>query len=80
MLDFVLALGLVANSWFIPNRTSLTAGQIVKSQMLSRLVEGILKLGLASILARSFGLTGIAASSSIAALRSPAKGLPSRSD
>ena len=70
MLDATLAAALVANAWVLPKRALLSAARVVRPQALSRLSEGLLNFLLSIVLGRWFGLIGIVASTSLAALPS----------
>ena len=70
MLDAALAAALLPNAWVLPKRALLSAAKVVRPQALSRLSEGLLNLLLSILLGRWFGLVGIVASTSLAALAS----------
>jgi len=67
-LDLALAFNLVAYAWVLPSRAALTANLVAASQVPIRLLDGFLNLGLSVVLARAFGLPGVAFGTGIAAL------------
>jgi O-antigen/teichoic acid export membrane protein len=67
-LNTAFALNLLVNVWIIPNRATLSAGLLVKRQVLSRVGEAVLNLGLSIFLTLQFGLVGVVLSTAIAAL------------
>jgi peptidoglycan biosynthesis protein MviN/MurJ (putative lipid II flippase) len=68
MLDATLALNLFVNAWLMPCRAVLIAGLVVRPQAIGRIIEALLNLGLSIILARRFGLIGVALSTAIAGM------------
>jgi O-antigen/teichoic acid export membrane protein len=66
-LDTVMMLNLIALSWIMPNRMALMVGLRARAQALTRIVEAILNLCLSLLLARRYGLVGIAAATAVAA-------------
>lgn len=77
LLDLFLATNLMVHSWVLPNRAALTAGLIVRPQVIMRLIEGFLNLGLSIILGLKYGLLGIVISTSIAGVLTSIWYLPS---
>lgn len=67
-LDTVLMLNLIVFSWVLPNRMALVAGLCARPQALTRVAEMLLNLCLSVLLARSYGLAGVAAATTVAAL------------
>ena len=67
-LDLALALNLIVHSWVLPNRAALSAGLILRPQAISRIIEGLLNLGLAILLGSYYGLVGIVISTAIAGI------------
>lgn len=65
-LDLALALNLIVHAWVLPNRAILTAGFIVRPQVISRILEGFLNLALSIVLGLYFGLLGIMVATSLA--------------
>ncbi|HEX8844423.1 MAG TPA: MATE family efflux transporter [Pyrinomonadaceae bacterium] len=66
-LDALMMLNLIAFSWVLPNRMALIVGLRARPQALTRLAEALLNLCLSVLLARRYGLVGIAAATTIAA-------------
>jgi O-antigen/teichoic acid export membrane protein len=67
-LDMALALNLVVHLWVLPNRALLWASLDVRAPVISRLIEGALNLILSVLLARHFGLFGVAIATALAGL------------
>jgi Na+-driven multidrug efflux pump len=58
-VDLVMAFYIIAYNWIMPSQTLLAANLIVRPQCISRIIEGILNVGLAIVLGRRLGLVGI---------------------
>jgi O-antigen/teichoic acid export membrane protein len=58
-LDSALAAGLVVQCWNLPNRALLSASMIVRPQTLCGIVEGLLNVCIAVLLAKPLGLFGV---------------------
>ena len=67
-LDVALAVNLVVFVWILPNRAVLSANLAVRPQVLVRLLEGIVSLGLAILLGKMYGLIGIVVATGLASL------------
>ncbi|HUI10796.1 MAG TPA: lipopolysaccharide biosynthesis protein [Bacteroidota bacterium] len=67
-LDFALALNLILASWILPNRAILTASLNVRPQVVCRMIEGGLNLGLSIVFGRMFGVFGVVFATAIACL------------
>lgn len=65
LLDLGLALNLIVHTWVLPNRATLSAGLLVKGQVICRLIEGLLNFLLCLWLGLHFGLVGIVFATSI---------------
>jgi O-antigen/teichoic acid export membrane protein len=68
LLDTALALNLLINVWVLPNRAILSANLEIRPQVISRLIEAALNIGLSIWLATQFGLVGVVVSTALAAL------------
>lgn len=67
-LDAALALNVIIHAWVLPNRAILSANLVVRPQTLSRLLEGVLNITVAVLLARWIGVVGIVFSTAIAGI------------
>lgn len=68
LLDLAFALNLLVNVWTMPNRATLSAGLIVRPQVVMRVLEAILNLGLSLLLTMRFGLIGVVISTAMVAM------------
>lgn len=67
-LDTMLMLNLFVSSWVLPNRMALVAGLCARPQALTRVAEMLINLCLSVALAWRYGLAGVAAATTVAAL------------
>ena len=75
-VDAFFASNLALHLWILPQRAALTAGWRLRRQVGVRLAEGALNLGLSVALVRPWGLAGVAAGTTLAALATSAWLLP----
>lgn len=68
LLSLALALNLIVNCWVLPNRAVLSSALVVRPQVLSRIIEAILNLGLSVLLGYYLGLIGIVLGTAVAGL------------
>ena len=68
LLSLAFGLSLVANSWILPNRATLSSALIARPQTVSRLFEAAIHLTVSLALGHYLGLVGIVLGTSIAAL------------
>src|SRR5207237_9808328 len=59
-LDLALAANLMLYAWVQPNRIVLQAAKVVRPVTVCRIIEGVVNLTLSILLARRFGLVGVA--------------------
>lgn len=68
-LDAVLALNLIAHCWVLPNRAILVAAMAyVPQNAVSRFIEGGINLAASLVLGQKYGLVGVAAGTTLAAV------------
>lgn len=67
-LDAVLMLNLILFVWIMPQRMALVSGLRARPQALTRSIEALLNLCLSILLARRYGLIGIAVATTVAAV------------
>jgi O-antigen/teichoic acid export membrane protein len=67
-LDAVLMLNLILFIWIMPQRMALVSGLRARPQALTRSAEALLNLCLSVLLARRYGLAGIAVATTVAAV------------
>lgn len=77
-LDGLLAMTLVVHAWVLPNRAVLTADlRYVPRSSWSRLLEGLLNLGLSIVFGRIWGVPGVVAATAVAGILTSGWYLPS---
>lgn len=67
-IDFALAINFILGFWVALHRAILSSGLIARSQVLCRIVEGALNLGLSIFLAQFWGVFGILMGTAFAGL------------
>src|SRR5690606_23414720 len=75
-VDAFFAANLALHLWILPQRAALTAGWRLRRQVAVRLAEAALNLALSILLVRAWGLAGVAAGTTLAALATSAWLLP----
>ena len=75
-LDAVLMLNLILFVWNMPQRMALVSGLRARPQALTRSAEALLNLCLSVLLARHYGLVGIAVATTVAAVCTSCWNLP----